>query len=167
MTSHRDCTHPATKAARARCRKLQADIAKMHREQAIEERIYYETYILPFELQEKARKEWEEEFPKFAEAHQASAHQNADDTAAEEGFEPYSKRWYECAISTLHSARDNAERALSLDWLDNGQLVEIEGKYFWVDRVQYPNDGYYAILVDDKGNRTKWMFTDLTKHFES
>lgn len=166
MTSHRDCTHPATKAARARCRKLKADIAEMHRQQAIEERIYYETYILPRELQEKARIEWETECEKFCEAHIASANQNADDTAHEEKFEEYSRRWYEVALSTLHSARDNAERAQSLDWLDNGQMVEIDGKYHWVDRVQYPNDGYYAILMDEEGNRTKWMFSDLAPHLD-
>lgn len=167
MTSHRDCTHPATKAARGRCRKLQTDIAKMHREQAIEERIYYETYIVPFELQEKARKEWEAEHDKFCEAHISSAEQNADDTAHEEGFEPYSKRWYEIAIFTLQSARDNAESALKLEWLDKGQHLEIGGKNWWVDRVQYPKQGYYAILIDEDGNRIQRLFTDLAQHLDS
>lgn len=167
MTSHRDCTHPATKSARARCRKAKADIAEMYRQQAIEERIYYDTYILPRELQEKARIEWETESEKFCEAHIASANQNADDTAHEEKFDHYSKRWYEVAISTLHSARDNADRATSLDWLDNGQMVEIEGKYWWIDRIGYPTEGHYAILMDEEGNRMHWFLTDLAKHLDS
>jgi hypothetical protein len=167
MTSHRDCTHPATKAARARCRKAKVEFAEMMRQQAIEERIYYETYVLPHELQEKARKEWEAESEKFCQMHMASAEQNADDTAREESFEPYSKRWYEVAISTLHHARDTAERAQNLDWLDNGQMIDIDGKYWWVDRVQYPNEGYYAILIDAEGNRARWNFADLAKYLDS
>jgi hypothetical protein len=164
MTSHRDCIHPKTKAARARCRKNQAaraaDLAKFE----ADNQAYHDTYIRPYQEQETARKEWETESSKFCEAHVASANQNADDTSVEEGFAEYSKRWYEVAISTLHSARDDAERCLDLDEIDNGQVLDfIDQDYYWVDRVIYPSSGVEVTLVDREGNRKTWMLDDLKR----
>jgi hypothetical protein len=46
-------------------------------------------------------------------------------------------------------------------------MIDIDGKYWWVDRVQYPNEGYYAILIDAEGNRARWNFADLAKYLDS
>lgn len=165
MTSpHADCTHPKTKSARARCRKLQAEIARIRAEHEAENQRYHEVYIRPFEEQEAKRKEWETESEKFSKAHQASASQNADDTSLEENFSTGSYRWYETAISTLHCARDNAPQNLDLDLLEEGESLDFVAEgYVWVDYLGYPNDGHYAILVDREGNRTKWMLDDLKR----
>src|SRR3546814_10398362 len=69
--------------------------------------------MAPIRAREAAEKIWNEEFPKFCSAHQGSAHQNADDTASEEGFEMYSERWYQCAVSTLNAVRDNADHVMN------------------------------------------------------
>lgn len=161
-SSHAACTHPRTKAARAKCRKNQAEIAAIRAAAEAEDRAYHEAYIVPRLKQEAAEAAWNEAFPKFAEGHQGSAHQNADDTAREENFELYSTRWYEVALSTLHRARDCADR---INWEDpeSGQVLDLGNEYRWVDRVIW-GKGWITglILVDREGNRTEYPLIDLT-----
>lgn len=161
MTSHADCIHPRTKAARAKCRKDKAEIAKLWAEHELKNKAHHEAYIAPRERQEEAEAAWNEAFPKFAKAHQSSAHQNADDTSVEEGFEPGSTRWYQVALSTLESARADAE---PIDWEDpqSGQAVDFVDHYRWVDRVIWAKlGGSKLILVDREGNRTEHPLIDL------
>lgn len=165
MTSHRDCTHPPTKAARARCRKLKADLDALQAEHDENNRIYHETYIVPFEQKEAARLEWEAMKDRFAYQFVNSADQNAFDTAHEEGFEPYSQRWYECAISTLESARDDAPRNIDLNDPDEGQSIDWLGRELhWIDRVISPASGWEITIIDREGNRKVWMINDLKKY---
>lgn len=155
MTSHADCIHPRTKAARAKCRKNKVEIDTLRVEHEAENKIYHDTYIVPREKQEAAEAAWNKAFPKFAEAHQNSAHQNADDTSVEEGFEPGSTRWYEIALSTLDNARDCADW---INWEDpeSGQAVDFGDEYRWVDRVIYgKGQKTKLILVNREGNRTE------------
>ena len=161
MTSHRDCTHPKTKAARARCRKTKAEVAELLRQAEVEDKVYHDTYIRPYEEQEAARRLWEAESAKFAEVHIWSAENNADDTAHEEKFQPYSKRWYEVALSTLHSVRDDADRCWNIDDPEKGQSIYLDDDYRWVDGVIYPNSGTEVTLIDREGNHKTWMLDDL------
>lgn len=166
MTSHRDCLHPSTKAARAKCRKDKAEIAKLRADMEAENQIYHDTYIAPYLAQEEARKKWEKECLLFASAHINSAEQNADDTAREEGFELYSLRWCEVALSSLHSARDLADRCWNAEDPEEGQSVEIEGAtdWQWVDRIEerYDNGWTKTIrVVDREGNRTVVPVTSI------
>lgn len=157
MTSHRDCTHPRTKAARAKCRKRKAQNAADLVAFEVENQIYHDTYIRPYQEQEAARQSFEAECEKFCEAHISSAHQNADDTSVEEGFAPNSKRWYETAISTLHHARDTADRLFDLKDPEKGQYVSYKlddgdrEDDFWIADIKY--------LWDDRGNL---RYPDLT-----
>lgn len=162
MTSHRDCAHPKTKAARARCRKGKAEVAEILRQADIEDKIYHDTYVRPFEQQDALRVRWEDECGKFCEAHISSAEQNADDTSVEEKFEPHSKRWYEVAISTLHSARDDADKVFDLRDPEEGQYLEIADLPFWVDRVRYGDNGASKVmLINREGNRAWALVEDL------
>lgn len=162
MTSHRDCTHPATKAARARCR---ANKAKATAELAAfeaENKIYHDTYIRPYEEQEAARKGWEAECEKFCEAHIDSANQNADDTAHEEGFEPYSKRWYEIAISTLHHARDCADQNTDPKDPEKGQALQVIDRddWYWVSNLKWANGWATKVEIIDREGNKEWIALD-------
>lgn len=161
MTSHAHCLHPKTKAARAKCRRNKTEIATLVAKQEVEDQIYHDAYIAPREAQEAARKLWEAECERFCEAHIISAEQNADDTAHEEGFEPQSKRWYECAVSTLYSARDDAEQCLDIELIDKGQALDLGDHYRWVDRIYYSKRGPFATLIDREGNRKKYLLVNL------
>jgi hypothetical protein len=112
MTStHANCSHSSTSSARAKCRRRKAqDAADLAKFEA-EEKAYYEAYILPYERQEAARKEWEA-LRNADTSHPGqvlSAEINADDTAIEEGFEAPSLRWYQVAYSTLAMLLDTGE----------------------------------------------------------
>lgn len=163
MTSHADCTHPKTKAARAKCRRLKAEVATLLKNHEVENQINHDTYIAPFEAQEEARKNWENEQIKFCEAHIASAEENADDTSVEEGFEPHSKRWYDIAISTLHHARDNADEVFDLSDPEKGQYIPIYDRPFWIDQMRYGDQGRASklMLVNREGSRSWVMVEDL------
>lgn len=163
MTStHANCTHPKTKAARAKCRKNKVEVAALWAEHDAEAEAYHEAYVRPYQEQEAARLEWEAECLKFAEAHIDSAHENADDTAAEEGFEPYSKRWYKIAISTLHHARDTADRVLDFRDPQKGQLLEVDGEYRWIHHITYLRGWAFEVtLIDDMGTRSTHALADL------
>lgn len=94
---HRLCDHPATKAARAACRRrVDAFFAPTAEDLARAE-------LTAAEGEWKALK---------ATAHPGqvlSADLNADDTSREEGFEVNSLAWYRCAISTLAMLLDTGE----------------------------------------------------------
>lgn len=159
-TSHANCHHENTKSARAKCRKQRAawaiEDAKWEAEQA------------EWKLDQAAEEAWNKAFPRYAEAHQASAHQNADDTATEEGFEPYSRRWYECALSTLDNARDNAVRCDDLRDPEPGSSIYRNRQYYWVDTLVW-GEGWpvEVVLVDDLGNRTTHKVADLVAEREA
>lgn len=154
-SSHEKCLHPATKSARAKCRR---------------ERAAWETLMAPtaadleFAAIRALADEWESRCEIFASAHVDSAHQNADDTSAEEGFEYLSRRWYESALGTLESARDNAERVYRQDDPERGQALRLsdEDDWFWVDEIRYEN-GWAAELtiVDRAGNRRQIKPADI------
>ncbi len=143
-TDHSRCLHPKTKAARAKCRasraRWDAQNAKWEAERAEDQK------------DAAAEDMWNQEYPKFAESHQASAHQNADDTACEEGFEVHSPRWYETAVSTLHSARDTAERLFDVTDPQGGQSFMIKGgtDYLWVDTLNWDNGWVKTIVAVDR-----------------
>jgi hypothetical protein len=114
-----------------------------------------------------SRDVWEAESAKFADAHVGSASQNADDTSQEEGFLLMSARWYEVAVSTLHSVRDDAPRAMDPNDPEPGQAVEIKGRddYHWVERVLYgnaDNTPSEITVVDRDGKRSVITPRDLT-----
>lgn len=149
MSAHANCTHPKTKAARAACRKSRSEGDALNAQ--------WEAEREADRLAREPERIWNEEFPKFSEAHQASAHQNADYTAYEEGFEIYSPRWYECATSTLHHARDCADRVLNAYDPEPGQSLMIhEGTdYLWVEGVTWGEGVAIEIrVVDREGNRS-------------
>src|SRR3546814_11966259 len=100
-STHRNCFHPNTKSARAKCRRDAAKTAAVFAAADAE----WEAEMAPIRAREAAEKIWNEEFPKFCSAHQGSAHQNADDPASEEGFELCSERWYQGAVSTFNAVR--------------------------------------------------------------
>jgi hypothetical protein len=117
-----------------------------------------------------ARAVWETESPKFADAHVSSADQNADDTAREEGFEYQSTRWYEVAVSTLHSVRDDAEHCMNPKDPQTGQALMIKGgtDYVWVDGVLYGNADHSASeirVVDRDGNRSTITPADVANTY--
>jgi hypothetical protein len=143
-SNHANCLHPKTKAARAACRKSRAAWDALNAEWAAEREAD--------RLAAEPERIWNEEFPKFCEAHQGSAHQNADDTAHEEGFEPYSPRWYECATSTLHHARDCAEHVMNPYDPEPGQSLMIAGgtDYLWVESVTWGQGVASEIRVVDR-----------------
>lgn len=163
-TSHRDCTHPATKAARTKCRKLKAQDTAALEKFLVDNQIYHDTYVVPYRETEALRKEWDAEVEKFAEAHRWSAEQNADDTMSEEGFEYLSKRWYQVALSTLHFARDTATPCWDPKDPEKGQLVELKncpGNY-WVDQIRYANGWADAVtVIDNEGNRKEVSPADI------
>lgn len=138
-SAHANCFHPSTKSARAKCR---AEKAKV-------------TAILA--VADPAEKTWNEEFPKFCSTHQGSAHQNADDTASEEGFEMYSERWYQVALSTLDHARDMADPVMNPLDPEPGQSLMIAGgtDYLWVERVLWGEGVATEItVIDREGNHS-------------
>jgi len=151
--SHRYCSHPATKSARAACRRKRAKDAAE-----------FEALMAPtadeieFQAMVETRTEWERRSELFAAAHVSSASQNADDTSVEEGFKVTDRRWYEVALSTLESVRDDAERCLDASDPEPGQAVWIAGSedWQWVDTIaQYDNGWAREItVVDREGNRT-------------
>lgn len=148
-SAHANCLHPKTKAARAACRKSRNEWAALNAE--------WEAEREADRLAAEPERIWNEEFPKFCEAHQGSAHQNADDTAHEEGFEPMSPRWYECATSTLHSARDNAEHVMNAYDPEPGQSLMLRDgtDYLWVESVLW-GEGVAAEIrvIDRDGNHS-------------
>src|SRR3546814_17053209 len=113
--------------------------------------------MAPIRSREAAEKILNEESPKFCAAHQGSAHQNADDTASEEGFEIYSERWYQCAVSTLNAARDNADHVMNPMDPEPGQALMIAGgtDYLWVESVLW-GEGVAAeiTVIDRDGNHS-------------
>lgn len=118
-----------------------------------EDKAYHEAYIRPYQEQEAARKVWEEESMKFCNAHINFAEQNADDTSVEEGFETHSKRWYECAVSTLHHARDNSDPIWDARDPQGGQSIRWGDDHRWVAALRW-GDGWatHVTLIDREGN---------------
>lgn len=158
MTSHRECTHPATKAARTLCRKFRATYTEPA--EGVEARPL-PAYVT--DETEAARLIWESERCKFAEGHILSAETNADDTSVEDKFEPQSKRWYEVAVSTLHCARDDADR---FDYADpiTGHALRLRSydDWLWVDKVIWANgEPFILVLVNRDGVRRKVTMTAL------
>lgn len=155
-SNHANCYHPKTKAARATCRKQRAAWAK--------EDAAWETEKAELQKDREAEALWNETFPMFAAAHQASAHQNADDTASEEGFDLYSRRWYESALSTIEHARDCAERLYDRTDPQEGQSFMVKGgtDYLWVDGLNYENGWAKSIVaVDRQGIRSTVELADI------
>src|SRR3546814_13221683 len=93
-STHRNCRHDNTKSARAKCRRDAAKVAAIF----AADDAAWEAEMAPIRARETDEKVWNDELPKFCSAHQGSAHQNADATEAEEGFEMYSERWSTCEI---------------------------------------------------------------------
>ena len=151
-SSHAECTHPNTKSARAKCRKERKTLAAAD--------VEWQAEMDELRKDREVEELWNKTYPIFCGAHQASAHQNADDTASEEGFEVYSRRWYEVALSTIHSARDNSPAA-DLNDPEPGSHIYRERNYYWVDHVIYPASGAEITLVDGRGNRTTHKLADL------
>lgn len=153
--SHEKCFHPKTKAARSKCRKERAAWAAEEAKWAAER--------AEMEKDRAAERDWNEEFPKFAASHQDSAHQNADDTAHEEGFEMYSRRWYQVALSSLHSARDNSMEAHLYDNdPEPGSYIRWDNDYRWVDGVSYFAEGGAEVhLITRDGIRSTHKIADL------
>lgn len=152
-STHARCFHQNTKAARAKCRRDAAKVAAVFAAADAE----WEAEMAPIRAREAAEKIWNEEFPKFCSAHQGSAHQNADDTAHEEGFEVYSERWYECAVSTLHHARDTAEHVMNPMDPEPGQSLMIAGgtDYLWVESVKWGEGVADEVtVIDREGNHS-------------
>src|SRR3546814_8647187 len=137
-STHRNCRHDNTKSARAKCRRDAAKVAAIF----AADDASWEAEMAPIRAREAAEKIWNEEFPKFCSAHQGSAHQNADDTASEEGFEMYSERWYQRAVSTLNAARDNADHVMNPMDPEPGQALMIAGgtDYLWVESVLWSEE---------------------------
>jgi hypothetical protein len=149
QSAHSNCLHPKTKAARAAGRTARAAWAAPT--------AAWHAARPPDHIAREPERIWNEEFPKFCEAHQGSAHQNADDTAHEEGFEVYSPRWYECATSTIHHARDCAERVMNAYDPEPGQSLMLVGgtDYLWVESVTWGEGVASEIrVVDREGNRS-------------
>jgi len=159
-TAHQHCNHPNTKAARAKCRnerkKAAAEFEALMAPTAEE---------LAFAEMVKVRTEWETRRELFAEAHVWSAEGNADDTSVEEGFEPHTKRWYEVALATLESVRDDAERCLDASDPEKGQAVWLAGAddWQWVDQISRYENGWprEITVVDREGNRSVRPVTDI------
>lgn len=152
-TAHAACDHPMTKSGRAKCRAKKAKAAAI----LAADNAAWEAEMAPIRAREAAEKIWNEEFPKFCSAHQGSAHQNADDTASEEGFEMYSERWYQVAVSTLHHARDTADAVMNPMDPEPGQSLMIAGgtDYLWVEHVKW-GEGVAAevTVIDREGNHS-------------
>jgi len=159
-SNHRLCSHPNTKSARAKCRREKAKAAA-----ELESFLAPTPEDLEFRAMVEAREAWETACERFAEAHIDSAYQNADDTSVEEGFEPMTKRWYECAMMTLESARDNAERCLDASDPEKGQAVWITDAtdWQWVDSIARYENGWAKeiTVVDREGNRSTVPVTSI------
>jgi hypothetical protein len=147
MTSHSNCTHPATKAARAKCRKSKAAGTKVP---DIQQQPHTDD-------KEAAKELWEAACKKFAKAHIDSAIQNADDTTYGEKLPPNSKRWYEVALLTLHSTRNHAELCEDYRKAEEGQRIELVNstKNWWIDEITRHRKGRVKnmVLIDDEGYR--------------
>jgi hypothetical protein len=151
--SHSNCPHPNTKSARAACRKARAKAAAE-----------FEALMAPtaeeieFGKMVEVRTAWETRSALFAAAHVSSAEINADDTSVEEGFEPMTRRWYEVALSTLESARDDAVRCQDASDPEAGQAVWLTNAtdWQWVDSIARYENGWAKeiVVVDREGNRT-------------
>ncbi|MGX9924161.1 hypothetical protein ACWIG4_30405 [Streptomyces sp. NPDC002248] len=152
-SSHANCTHPHTKADRAKCRRDRAYAEKLRAEVEVKNRINHEIYIRPFEEQEALREEWETLSAKYARAFQTQAEQNADDTSVEEKFEVNSRRWYRIAIASLISARDDSTECFDLNDPEEGQYIKAEGKRWWIDHYRFLGNELSLTLVDEMGNR--------------
>lgn len=155
---HSLCNHPATKSARAKCRRdVAATLAAIVTpEETAEERAW--------EAKKAAEALWDAEWPKFCQRHVGSADQNASDTGLEEGFEDYSQRWYEVAVSTLHLARDTAEQVVNAYDPEPGQALMIKGgtDYLWVEHVIWGHGvADTIVVVDREGNRSEIKPADI------
>lgn len=97
MTTHRNCTHPATSSARAKCRK----------QRAAEDALLAPTPDMIADRERLAAQEaWYAFCETLPEAVALSASANADDTSLEEGFEVDSLAWFECATMTAQRILD-------------------------------------------------------------
>ena len=86
MTAHQHCSHPATKLARAACRRRQHST-----------RLFWEELADKMDFNQLDI----DECRAFE-----SAHQNADDTAADQGFEPHTDQWYSIFVATYNETHE-------------------------------------------------------------
>lgn len=155
-TNHRNCTHPATKAARAACRKAMKAFYCDTPEEAAE-------YLADKAL-DAARADWEAFAARFAGAHTLSGEINADDTAREEGFEAHTLRWYEVAMMSTQAARDYALANMNHLEPEEGQRIGLRGSdaLYWVDQVIWGKGwATEVVLIDEGGNRRRVKVEDL------
>lgn len=155
--NHTNCTHPATKAARAACRKAMRDLfCDTPAEVAA---------ILADKALDTARADWEAFAARFAGAHALSGEINADDTAREEGFEAHTLRWYEVAMASTQAARDYALANMNHLEPEEGQRIGLRGSdaNYWVDQVIWGRGwATEVVLIDEAGTRRRVAVEDLT-----
>lgn len=145
--SHRHCTHPATKAGRAKCRRERGKISA-------EFNAVMDLGKAAIALQ--TRWEWLSEHSPATLVDSAS--DNADLTAQEMGFNVHTMPWHEIAVSSLQMLLDTAELCRDPKDPEEGQRVELknESGAFWVCKVWRREAGSaWATdmdVVDVKGN---------------
>lgn len=108
-TAHRDCIHPKTKAARAKCRANRKKVSEEMAEWQERMEEYDRIHLAPIREKDAARAKWEAAQEGVDQRLIDAAEGNADDTSVEQGFEVYSTRWYEFAVMTLEDVKANAD----------------------------------------------------------